>query len=136
MNFSGGASQASAFESFIQQDDYLSANRGSYMEKYAALSPWRGRWDVKFLQDLKLNVGNDKTNHIQFSIDVLNLGNLLNSDWGVVQYPTNRQPIAVSVDPVTKVPTYSFNESQTRTFTNDFSLLSRWQMQFGLRYIF
>jgi len=140
MNFSGTAQeqvqQAVAFEKFIKQDDYLSDNRGGYMGKYDALSPWRGRWDVKLLQDMKLNVGNGKSNHVQFSIDILNLGNLISSDWGVVQLPVNRQPIAVSVDPVSATPTYTFNPDLQETFSDDFSLMSRWQMQFGLRYIF
>jgi len=135
MTFSG-AGQGADFNDFIEQDDYLSTHRGEYMGKYEALSPWRGKWDVKVLQDLKINVGNDKTNKIQFSIDILNLGNLLNSDWGVVQLPTNRQPISVSVDPITHKPEYTFTQDGIKSFSDDFSLLSRWQMQFGLRYIF
>ncbi|MFT7498262.1 MAG: hypothetical protein ACI8QP_000847 [Porticoccaceae bacterium] len=33
-------------------------------------------------------------------------------------------------------PTYSFNGNLQETFVYDASLLSRWQAQFGLRYIF
>jgi len=40
--------QADAFEAFIQQDDYLSDNRGSFSERNGILAPWRGRWDIKF----------------------------------------------------------------------------------------
>ncbi|NOQ92547.1 MAG: hypothetical protein GQ552_07515, partial [Flavobacteriaceae bacterium] len=72
----------------------------------------------------------------QFSIDILNFGNMLNSDWGVIQQPNAIQPIGVSVDADTKVPTYSFDGNLTKTFGYDTSLESRWQMQFGLRYIF
>jgi hypothetical protein len=36
-----------------------------------------------------------KVNTIQFSVDVLNVGNLLNSDWGLVQVPNSVQPIGV-----------------------------------------
>jgi hypothetical protein len=32
------------------------------------------------------------------------------------------QPIGVSVDPTTKVPTYTFNGTQTKTFNYDASL--------------
>ncbi|MFT7064842.1 MAG: hypothetical protein ACJAUO_000405 [Sediminicola sp.] len=135
MNFSG-AGDAQAFEAFIQQDDYLRDNRGDYMERYAALAPWRGKWDLKFLQDYNFKVAGDKTNTIQFSIDVLNVGNMINSDWGVVQQPNNISPIGVSVDPDTNVPTYSFDETLSDTYGFDTSLLSRWQAQFGLRYIF
>ncbi|MFV8226769.1 TonB-dependent receptor [Christiangramia aquimixticola] len=129
------AEQRAALDAFIAQDEYLSGRRGEYAEKYAALSPWRGRWDVKFLQDYDIKVGETKTNTIQFSLDILNFGNLLNSDWGVIQRPVNDQPIGVTVDE-TNTPVYSFDKSQKRTFGNDFSLDSRWQAQVGLRYIF
>ena len=140
MQFSGTAAeqatQAANYEAYIQQDDYLSDRRGDYAERYGALAPWRGKWDVKLLQDYKFNVGGDKTNTIQISVDVLNVGNLLNSDWGVVQIPNNVSPISVSVDQTTNTPTYTFNESNNETFGFDSSLLSRWQAQFGVRYIF
>ena len=66
MNFSGTAQeqvqQAVAFEKFIKQDDYLSDNRGSYMERYGAVSPWRGKWDVKIIQDFVVEHTKDFTN--------------------------------------------------------------------------
>jgi len=132
----GGPQQGVALDAYIAQDDYLSGRRGQYAERYGAQAPWRGRWDVKFLQDYKIKISEKKTNTIQFSIDVLNIGNLVNSDWGLVQQANNTSPIGVSVDPGTLVPTYSFNPNQTETFGYDSSLASRWQMQFGLRYIF
>ncbi|WP_298497857.1 TonB-dependent receptor [uncultured Algibacter sp.] len=125
---------AAALEAYISQDDYLNGRRGQYAERYGALAPWRGKWDVKFLQDYKFKVSENKTNTIQFSIDVLNIGNLLNSDWGIIQQPNSIQPIGVSVDG-SGVPTYSFNGSE-KTFGFDSSLASRWQAQVGLRYIF
>ena len=133
MNFSG-AGQAAAFEAFIQQDDYLSENRGQYAERYGALSPWRSKLDVKITQDYNFNISDKKKNTIQFSIDILNFGNMLNSDWGLVQTPISVQPLGVSV--VGNVPTYTFNGTQTKTFAYDSSLNSRWQAQFGVRYIF
>jgi hypothetical protein len=133
MTFSGPG-QAEAFESYIQQDDYLSENRGSYAERYGALSPWRGRWDIKILQDFNFKIG-EKTHTLQFSADVLNVGNLINSKWGVVEVPNSIQPIGVSVD-ANNDPTYTFNGNLTETFSADVSLLSRWQAQFGIRYIF
>lgn len=130
MNFAS-ADQAQAFEQFIQQDDYLSDNRGEYAERYGALAPWRGRWDMKILQDIKIT---DK-NTIQLSVDVLNIGNLISSDWGIVEIPQNQQVLGVTVDE-NNVPTYTFDTNFTDTFSSDTSLLSRWQAQFGVRYIF
>ena len=126
---------ADAFDDFIAQDKYLSSRRGQYAERYGALSPWRNRIDLKFLQDFNFRTG-EKTQTIQFSMDILNLGNMINSNWGVVQVPNSIQPIGVNVDPVTHVPTYTFDGNLQKTFGYDTSLNSRWQMQLGLRYIF
>ena len=48
---------------------------------------------------------------------------------------SNTQPVAVSFDG-NGDPVYSFDPSLTKTFSDDFSLLSRWQMQLGVRFIF
>lgn len=130
MNFSG-AGQAEAFETFIQQDDYLKGRRGQYAERYAAVAPWRSSWDVKVLQDIKLN---DK-NKFQVSVDVLNIGNLINSKWGVIEQPPFNQVLGVSVDDA-NVPTYSFDSNIQDTFVSNTSILSRWRAQVGVRYIF
>ncbi|MCO6493977.1 MAG: carboxypeptidase regulatory-like domain-containing protein [Phaeodactylibacter sp.] len=139
MQFSGATqaeqdAQRNALAAFIAQDDYLSSNRGAYAEKYDILSPWYSRWDLRVLQDLNLKVG-QRTHTVQLSLDMLNVGNFISSDWGVRQLPTNTQPIGVTVDD-SKIPTYSFDPTLVSTFTDDFSLLSRWQLQAGLRYIF
>ncbi|MDG2194432.1 MAG: carboxypeptidase regulatory-like domain-containing protein [Polaribacter sp.] len=126
-----GTGDAAAFEKFIQQDDYLSGRRGQYAERYGALAPWRAKMDVKIIQHLKLA----NENSIEFSIDILNIGNMINSDWGLVQEQSVRQPIGVSVD-ATGTPTYSFDSNLKESFVYNSSLLSRWQMQFGLRYNF
>jgi hypothetical protein len=123
-------------KSFIAQDDYLSGKRGGYAEKYDILSPWQSNWDLRILQDFNIN---DNGNKIQFSLDILNVGNLISSKWGVKQIPTNIQPIGVSVfeeDNGNLTPTYSFDTSVSSTFNDDFNLASRWRMQLGLRYIF
>jgi hypothetical protein len=50
-----GAWTREAFDRFISQDEYLSG-RGQYSERYGALSPWRGKWDMKFMQDYNFKV--------------------------------------------------------------------------------
>ena len=134
MNFVN-AGQGADYNAFIKQDDYLNSRRGQYTQRYGVLSPWRGKWDVKVMQDFKIKVSADKTNTIQLSLDILNIGNFINSDWGLVQTPNSVQPIGVTVDNA-GVPTYNFNGDVTETFGYESNLLSRWQMQFGLRYIF
>ena len=87
------------------------------------------------MQDYNFESGGGTIHTLEFSIDILNLGNFLNSSWGVRQFPTTTQPIGVTVDNAGN-PTYAFDPNLTSTFSDDFSLLSRWQMQFGLRYKF
>ena len=138
MTFSGDAAaqnaQRNALRNYIAQDDYLSARRGDYAEKYGALSPWYNRWDLRVLQDIGIGSSGQK---FQISLDVLNIGNMINSGWGVRQFATQTslvQPLGAAI--VEGSPVYSFDTSQDRTFFNDFSIASRWQMQLGLRYIF
>ncbi len=136
MNFSGDVSQQNAqkvaLEAFIQQDDYLNKRRGNFADRNANLAPWFSNWDFRLAQDY--NFGKDLGQKIQFTIDILNIGNLISSDWGLREIPVNTQPIGVSV--ADGVPTYTFDTTQTSTFTTDLDLRSRWQMQFGLRYVF
>jgi hypothetical protein len=122
--------QRQGLNAFINQDPYLSENRGNYAERNGALLPWYNTWDLRILQDF--NVGKSK---FQFSWDILNVGNLINSNWSVRQLAVVNQPVGVSVDG-TDTPTYSFDPTLTSSFNNSFELASRWQMQFGLRYIF
>jgi hypothetical protein len=135
MAFKGDATaQRSALKAYITQDKYLSGRRGQYAEKYGALSPWFSHIDLRFAQEYIL----PEKNTIQFTLDILNAANLISSKWGVRQYASQTglaQPIAASVDGTGK-PTYEFDTTQKTTFFNDFSLLSRWNMQMGLRYSF
>lgn len=139
MTFSGtateGTAQKAALKAYINQDDYLSKNRGAVVEKYGLLSPWFSNIDVRVLQDFNFKVSDTKTNTVQISLDFLNIGNLLSSNWGVRQQVANTQPVGVSVN-ATGTPVYSFDTNLKNTFVDDFNLASRWQFQLGARYIF
>jgi hypothetical protein len=128
--------QRAAFKQFISQDKYLSGLRGQYTEKYGGQTPWFSQVDMRVLQDFNFK-GKEKTNTLEFSIDMINLGNLLNSKWGVRKYATTSgyfQPLAVAYN--NNAPTYQFDPSLKETFIASPDIISRWQLQFGLRYIF
>ena len=134
-NIQNQATQRQAFKSFIDQDKYLSDQRGQYTEKYAGETPWYSQMDLRILQDLILNAKTRKS--LQFSIDVVNLGNLISSKWGVRKYATTAgyyQPLSVSYN--NNAPTYQFDPSLKTTFIDSPDLLSRWQVQVGLRFNF
>ena len=133
-NSQTAAAQRTAYKAFIAQDKYLSKRRGNYTEKNGGQTPWFSQLDFRFLQDLKLN---SKGQAIEFSFDVVNLGNLINSNWGIRKYASTAsyyQPVTVNYN--ANDPTFKFDPSLKKTFINSPELPSRWQMQFGLRYIF
>jgi hypothetical protein len=135
------AVQQAAFKNYIASDKYLNSRRGQFTEKYAGSTPWFGQMDIRILQDFNFKNGN-KRNTVQFSIDIQNVGNLLNSKWGVRKLATNSgfyQPISLDANTpftVAGKPQFNFDPSTKSTFTASPDLISRWQMQFGLRYIF
>jgi hypothetical protein len=130
------AAQQQGLKNFIANDKYLSKRRGQYTEKYAGENPWLSQVDLRILQDF-IFTPTKKPKTVQLSIDFVNIGNLLNSNWGVVKYATTSgyfQPLSVSYN--NNAPVYKFDPSQTSTFSASPDLPSRWQMQVGLRFIF
>lgn len=129
--FGAEANQRAGYKAYIAQDKYLNGIRGEYAQRNGALNPWYSNWDLRILQDLTLS----GTNKLQLSIDILNVGNLISSNWGVRQLPSNNQPISVNVDAANN-PTYIYDVNLVNSFADSFELASRWRMQLGLRYSF
>lgn len=142
--FVSAADQSRLFFQYVEKDKYLKDRKGMYAERNGALLPWRNQFDVKFVQDLFSNFFG-KRNTLQFSVDVFNFANLLNSEWGVTQ-TTN----AASLLDVTNVnnltpggttrPTFRLaldrGQPVTSAFRDNLTTGSTYFMQFGLRYIF
>jgi hypothetical protein len=76
--------QAQAFETYINQDKYLSKHRGEYATRGGVFYPMMKRMDLSLVQDVFKNIAG-KRNAGQFRIDITNFGNLLNQNWGVSQ---------------------------------------------------
>ena len=129
--------QWDAFNSFIEQDDYLSQNRGKIAERNGLVNPWYFNIDLRILQDFSLMISQTK-HTFQLSFDILNFANLLNSSWGVRQVADARatSPLTVMGQDANMNPILNFDTTLKKTFVDDPSLFSRWQMQFGIRYIF
>ncbi|SHO65416.1 TonB-dependent receptor [Algoriphagus zhangzhouensis] len=134
------AEQASVLDAYIDQDKYLSDNRGSVAERNGAVRPWVNRFDLRFTQDILFT--SDDKNKLQLSIDILNIGNMFNSDWGVPKFAyqstlLNYRGNNDSGEPVYRLNTVSgTSEFPTETFRTSTSLSDTWRMQVGIRYIF
>jgi len=114
----------------------LSNNGGKFADRYAALFPWLHRFNLAIYQDFIKNIAG--TNHkLQLSANILNVGNLINSSWGIAQRLTvnNGAILKANTD-----GTYQLNaaggELPTTTFTDITSTSTTWGAQIGVRYLF
>lgn len=130
------AAQWTALNAFIEQDPYLSTRRGQYAERNGASLPWFSQMDLRILQDIRINDGGKKDHVLQISLDIVNIGNLISSNWGVRQFARTYTPISVSGVDNTNTPYYRFDTSLKESFVDDVSVNSKWQIQLGLRYSF
>ena len=139
------AEQAAAWEAYIQQDDYLSKHRGEYAERGAVFLPMVSRLDLGIHQDVFVSLAG-RRHEFQFRTDILNFGNLLNSDWGVGQRLVNTQPLIVPASNQGG-PVDAGGRAQYRLRAIDGALMSKsleqtaglgdvWRIQFSLRYLF
>ncbi|MES2418118.1 MAG: carboxypeptidase regulatory-like domain-containing protein [Bacteroidota bacterium] len=135
------AQQEQAFEQFINNSPYLKKHRGEFASRNAALLPWFNKVDLRLLQDVFINTGKNATKQtLQFSVDVLNAGNLINKNWGTYQRTILNNPLTYrSIDAANK-PTYRLQNVSNQLVTNPFQDLisptSTYSIQLGLRYIF
>jgi len=135
------AQQWTDLNTFISQDSYLNGRRGQYAERNGAELPWSANFDFKIIQDFYIKVGGHK-NTLQFTLDVFNFGNYVTPQWGLNQSAIRTALISfLGNDPVTGKPTFEFPYRSgtiplTESFQRSFGLGSRWQAQFGVRYIF
>ncbi len=140
--------QWAKLNAFIESDKYLSEHKGEYAERNGARIPFQHNFDLRLMQEFRLKTGKI-TNKLQVSLDMINLGNLLNSDWGRQYFASNLQSTLIDYKGLKNNGTSAApNYSNTPTFTytggglvnnNPYSasdLSSRWRGQIGIRYIF
>lgn len=128
-------SSASAFNDYINADSYLSSNRGKFAERNSHSLPFINRLDLHISQAFYFDHTTQR--RVELSLDVLNLGNLINRGWGMVYRTTNWTLSPVTVTELREVdggyrPVYKFNGA---SYTTD-DILSRWHMQIGVRVVF
>jgi len=135
------AQQWADLDKYITQDAYLNLHRGHYAQRNGAELPWSANFDFKIIQDFYINVAGKK-NTLQFTLDVFNFGNYVSPQWGLNQTPLRAGLLnyvtndAATGKPVFQFPYRSGTTPLSDTFQRSFGLGSRWQAQFGVRYIF
>lgn len=138
--------QRHAFWQFINQDKYLKKHKGEYAQAYGAYLPWNHQFNVRLAQDFKFKTGH-RNNILRVSVDIMNLGNLLNDSWGLLQdaTPSNRA-ILLHCNGVNEQnePIYTMSTVKEKgedilpykTFMKNRSSDNCWQLQIGIHYIF
>jgi hypothetical protein len=143
----------SQLDNYIKQDNYLNSHRGEYAKANAWVYPWYKKLDLNITQDIYFfsKRGKETDKHtLRLTLDLINAGNFLNKYWGLVKTPTLSSNASgyqllkfegLAADG--KTPTYSFpyqDATNTNPYTNSYQnstgIGSRWQMQFGIRYLF
>jgi hypothetical protein len=139
------ADQAAAWNAYIEQDDYLREHRGEYAQRGAVFLPLVKRLDLSASQDLFATL-KGRRHSVQFRVDFINFGNLLNSNWGVAQRLVSNSPLVVPTSAQGGVVD-SQGRAQYRLRVVDGELMTRslqqtadlndvWRVQFMLRYTF
>ncbi len=132
-----------AFFRFVEQDNYLSKNKGSYAEAHAARAPWVHRFDLRIAREYYFNVAG-KTNTLQFSLDFLNFGNIINSEWGIPKNmfeANNGQILTYEGKDQNNAPTFSMVQDDdgnylSKSYSTFFNYNQAWHLQLGIRYSF
>ena len=123
------------FFDFINNNDYLSEHKGEMSERNAARNPWNDEVDIRIAQTIPTG----SFGGFQVTLDILNVLNLINNEWGWYQTTPQDTYTIVSLkgtDPASGKPVYSFAKPSSNTPWSPSDLLSRWEMQLGLRYSF
>lgn len=134
------AQQEAFFEEYINNDPYLSSRRGKYTERNGGLRPMLHRFDLAVSRDFFITVGG-KRNALQFRVDVFNVGNLINSNWGVGQrlianVPLTSRSVGQDGVPVYRVTSQLLNPTTRRTTDWSATINDVWNLQVGIRYTF
>jgi len=130
-------------DNFINQDAYLSAHRGQVATANAVTLPFFKKMDLNITEDISIKVGKDR-HTMKVSLDILNVGNLLNKNWGIVKVPVRTNFLRYEgLGADGKTPSYSFTYLDAtnqvplvNSFSNNTGIGSRWQMQLGIKYLF
>jgi hypothetical protein len=133
------AEQAAAFETYINQDEYLSTRRGQYAERGGVLLPMVWRLDFAVAQDLFKDLGTNR-HSLQLRADFLNFSNLLNHDWGVGQRLVQNQVLVSRGADAQGRASYQMrvvnNQLLTKSLESTANEADVYRIQFSLRYSF
>ena len=128
---------------FLNQDHYLSGHRGQYAQANANVAPFYKRLDLNITEDISVKTGKER-HTLRISMDLINAGNFFNKYWGTYKTPNLTNFLKYEgLGADGKTPSFSMpyldatNQGPlVNSFKDNTNIISRWQMQFGIRYLF
>ena len=144
VKWTGGAAMEQQFFDWMANNaPELQGHRGSVAPANGFRAGWTNSFDVRVSQQLP---GFFKGHKTELALDVMNFGNLLNKDWGLIEdygfFSTRRVVNYAGIDPATGKYIYNFNGStdnaQIQENNNDKgnTAVSRWSIMLSLKYKF
>jgi len=134
-----GAQQAAAFDAYINQDSYLSKHRGQYAQRNAAFLPMVWRLDGSISQDLGAMLGG-QSHRLQVRLDVLNLTNLIDKNWGLGESFTQLRVLSYAGLDANGAATYKLASVGSKLISSSYittaSSSDVWRIGLSLRYLF
>lgn len=123
--------QRTLLKTWIGEDSYMSKHRGEYYKRYADNLPFEHHFDFHFGQKYSFKVAG-QLNSVELTFDIINLGNLLNKDWG----HTYGDGFGIYSSPVNYMGGGHYQFTGGRAARTYSELYSRWRGQIGLKYTF
>lgn len=120
---------------FIENNEYLRENRGNYASRNDSKTPWNHRLDSKLNYDLNLN----GKKSLSISLDIFNVFNLVNKNWGRLVFVPNVVNSNFSLLRFRGIennePNFQFSVTDKTPWVVD-TENSRWKMQLGATFRF
>ncbi len=128
---------ASAYQelaSYINGDPYLSKYKGQIVPRNGGRAPWDGQLNLRLAEDIPSIAGQN----FEVTVDILNVLNLLNHNWGWVEAVPYGTYTLLNYEGMNAAnqPTFSLALPKNGHPWSPDQFYSRWQMQLGVRYNF
>lgn len=141
--FTGGAPMEAAFFEWLGGQPDLQLMAGGVAQANAFRTGWTNNFDLRLTQELP---GFMKSHRSEITLDIMNIGNLINKDWGLIEdygfFSTARVVNYAGIDPATGKYVYNFSGStdspsiQENNNDKGNTGVSRWSVQATFKYRF
>ncbi|MCP3959272.1 MAG: hypothetical protein GY719_15585 [bacterium] len=126
-------------DAYISSDAGLNAARGGIVPRNASVAPWIHSLDLRVAQEIPI-----RGSSLQLTFDIVNLGNLIDSNSGLVRFANFNTLTAAQydgIDAATGLPIYSnlaafVTDPENNDRFQTHNLNSRWKMKLGIRWSF